>query len=232
MADVAHLYRPVRRTPGRKSMGAGGLTACPWLENDESARLGVRRSSRHFHLLQVLAFGYFSPHHKPIGHEGALRVPWRDSQRPVSYPVGLQRTPVTRWVVGRLHRVTRNRLSPLCSYSSASKRLYVCQRVASVSERLAARWIRVCNRSRRALAAQRVCARCLAPSVGASHSGWPRAAAWSLARGLTSASAVLWPTCGQAGAQRVARRGGDGHAWGERPSGRAAGGRMRSVEKA
>src|SRR5215510_11439156 len=119
MADVAHLYSPVRRTPGRKSMGAGGLTACPWLENDESARLGVRRSSRHFHLLQVLAFGYFSPHHKPIGHEGALRVPWRDSQRPVSYPVGLQRTPVTRWVVGRLHRVTRNRLSPLCSYSSA-----------------------------------------------------------------------------------------------------------------
>jgi Tfp pilus assembly protein PilF len=42
VADVAYLYSPVRRTPGRKSMGTGGLAVCPWLEDDPAvqAQLG------------------------------------------------------------------------------------------------------------------------------------------------------------------------------------------------
>src|SRR5262245_30692915 len=81
MADVAHLYSPIRRTPGRKSMGTGGLAACPWLEDDESSWLGVWRSSRHFHLLLVLALGRFSSHHKPL-----LQCPWRTAAAPLERP--------------------------------------------------------------------------------------------------------------------------------------------------
>ena len=90
-------------------MGTGGLAARSWLEDDESSRLDVWRSSRHFHLLQVLALGCFSPHHKPIGHEGALHVPGHDSRRPVSYPVGIRRTPVALWAAGCLHRDTNKK---------------------------------------------------------------------------------------------------------------------------
>jgi hypothetical protein len=79
----------------------------------------------------------------------------------------------------------------------------------------------------------RAYSRCLAPSMGASQSGWLRSAACLPAPGMTGASAVLRPASGRQGARPAARRGvgevfggagGYGHALGEHTSGRAAGG--------
>src|SRR5262249_37517096 len=53
----------------------------------------------------------------------------------------------------------------------------------------------------------RACSRCLAPSMGASQSGWPRSAACHPAPGLTGASAVLRPASGRQGVRPAARRG-------------------------
>jgi hypothetical protein len=79
----------------------------------------------------------------------------------------------------------------------------------------------------------RACSRCLAPSMGASQSGWLRSAACHPPPGMTGASAVLRPASGRQGSRPAARRGagevfggagGYGHALGEHTSGRAAGG--------
>ena len=142
-------------------MGTGGLAARSWLEDDESSRLDVWRSSRHFHLLQVLALGCFSPHHKPIGHEGALHVPGHDSPRPVSYPVGIRRTPVALWAAGCLHRDTNKKNKrpftpppwphlppvPPPAVTSCPRPLWRPQHTtAGLPRRPAARWIAVWTR--------------------------------------------------------------------------------------
>jgi len=123
----------------------------------------------------------------------------------------------------RSEPMPRTSASPLRrSHSSALKRRRVCQRIAAVSERPTSA---VCSFA--------TVSRCRAPSLGASQSGRPRAAAWLPAPGLPGAAAVLQPASGRQGARPAARRGvgqvcggagGDGHALGEHTSGRTAGG--------
>jgi hypothetical protein len=98
---------------------------------------------------------------------------------------------------------SQGRWSILGCKGQSATRLRVCQRVASVSERACFSLYARLKPSRPA----GLTSRCRAPSVGASQSGGPRAAACHPAPGMTGASAVLRPACCRQGTRPAARRG-------------------------